>query len=118
VAAAVAQYHEARGEPVAGPELEDLRAGVGESVAGLATIYPDVPVEFDLKHGLVDEALTAEADRWQLVVVGRHPMDSLARTLTGSIATTVLERSHTTVAVVPQRRPAETLPDGDERGRA
>ncbi|GAB7006626.1 hypothetical protein JCM18899A_40990 [Nocardioides sp. AN3] len=106
VAAAVAQYHEARGEPVAGPELEDLRALVAESVAGLATLYPDVPVALDLKHGLVDEALTSDVERWELVVVGRHPMDSLGRTLTGSIATTVLERARTTVAVVPETRPA------------
>jgi nucleotide-binding universal stress UspA family protein len=103
--AAVAQYREARGQVATAPELEDLRAVVAESVAGLAEEYPDVRVDFILEHGLVDEALSRRGDAWDLVVVGRHPMQSLHRVLTGSISRTVVERAHTTVAVVPEGQP-------------
>ncbi|GAB3244359.1 universal stress protein [Nocardioides dilutus] len=101
-AAAVAQYHEARGEKADWPELEDLRASLSESVAGLAEEYPDVPVTLTLRHGFADEALSPRHGGWAMIVVGRHPMTSLERLLTGSIATSVIERAHATVAVVPQ----------------
>jgi nucleotide-binding universal stress UspA family protein len=105
-AAAVAQYREARGEKAEAPELEDLRALLSESVAGLAEEYPDVPVTLTLKHGLVDEALSASRGGGDIIVVGRHPMTSLTRVLTGSIARSVLERAHATVAVVPEQPPS------------
>lgn len=101
-AAAVAQYREALGEKADWPELEDLRATLSESVAGLAEKYPDVPVALTLKQGFADEALSPRHGGWDMIVVGRHPMTSLARLLTGSIATAVVERAHTTVAVVPE----------------
>lgn len=101
-AAAVAQYHEARGEKVDEPDLEDLRATLSESVAGLAEMYPDVPVTLTLKHGFADETLSPRHGGWHMIVVGRHPMTSLGRLLTGSIAASVIERAHATVAVVPQ----------------
>lgn len=103
--AAVAEYRVSRGQAADAPELDDLRSVVAQSLAGLAEEYPDVPVAISLKHGLVDEALSPRNDGWDLVVVGRHPMTSLARVLTGSVATTVVERSPTTVAVVPEERP-------------
>lgn len=101
-AAAVAQYREARGMKAEAPELEDLRAVLSESVAGLAEKYPDVPVNLTLKHGLVDEALSPSRGGWDMIVVGRHPMTSLGRVLIGSIATAVVERADATVAVVPE----------------
>ena len=101
--AAVAQYRQASGKEADAPELEDLRAVLSESVAGLAEQYPDVPVTLTLEHGLVDEALSPRHDGWDLVVVGRHPMTSLARVLTGSVSTAVVERSHSPVAVVPEQ---------------
>lgn len=100
-AAAVAMYHEARGHKAEVPELEDLRAGLSESVAGLAEKYPDVPVTLTLKYGLADEALSPRHNGWDMIVVGRRPMTSLDRVLSGSIATAVVERAHATVAVVP-----------------
>lgn len=103
-AAAVAEYHRARGEEYAVPDLEDLRAGLEPSLTGLADKYPDVPVTIELEHGLVDEALSAHTTGWTLIVVGRHPMTSVGRVLTGSIATAVLERARATVAVVPEAR--------------
>ncbi len=101
-AAAVAQYHEARGEKADWPELEDLRATLSQSVAGLAEKYPDVPVTLTLKHGFADEALSPRHGGWDMIVVGRHPLTSLGRLLTGSISTAVIERAHATVAVVPE----------------
>ena len=106
VAAAVAEYRRARGEVADPPELTDLHALLAQSVAGLAETYPDVLVALSLKHGLVDEALAPRAASWDLIVVGRHPMTSLSRVLTGSIATSVVERARTTVAVVPEAAPA------------
>ena len=50
-------------------------------------------------------ALSAIADSHNLVVVGRHPMDAVRRRLSAVVATAVLERSHTHVAVVPEAAP-------------
>jgi nucleotide-binding universal stress UspA family protein len=84
-------------------DVEDLRAVLAESVAGLGTRYPDVQVTLTLKHGLVDEALASSEEPWDLIVVGRHPMTTVTRVFTGSIASAVLERAHSPVAVVPER---------------
>jgi nucleotide-binding universal stress UspA family protein len=107
-ATAVAQYRRARGLPADGAELDELRAGLAESVAGLADDYPGVEVTLTLEHGFADQALSPRHGGWDMVVVGRHPLDSLPRVLTGSLATSVVERAHATVAVVPEmaaRRP-------------
>lgn len=111
-AVAVAQYHEARGEKADMSALDDLRASLADSVAGLSQDYPGVAVTLTVRHGLADEALAPRGDGWDLIVVGRHPMTSLERVLTGSVATAVLERAHTTVAVVPgpERTPPTTRP--------
>jgi nucleotide-binding universal stress UspA family protein len=83
---------------------EQSRLLVAESVAGFREHYPDVPVTLETARGLAAEALVAVADRYDLVVLGRHPVDSLTRRLTGAVATAVLERSRTTIAVVPQEQ--------------
>jgi nucleotide-binding universal stress UspA family protein len=82
-------------------DVEELRVVLSGSVAGFSEKYPDVSVSLRLQHGLVDEVLT-RGQSWGLVVVGRHPMDSVWRMLTGGIATAVLERAQSTVAIVPQ----------------
>jgi nucleotide-binding universal stress UspA family protein len=105
-AVAVAQYRESAGLGVEEPDLEDLRSVLATSVAGLAEIYPDVQVTFELKHGFADEALSPRGKRWDLIVVGRHPKTSVDRLLTGSISRSVLERASSTVAVVPEAAPA------------
>lgn len=86
---------------------EEHRLLLGESIAGIRSAYPEVPVELALASGLAEEALAADSARWDLIVVGRHPVDSLLRLLTGAVATTLVERAHTTVAVVPQADPAD-----------
>jgi nucleotide-binding universal stress UspA family protein len=106
-AVAVAQYEETRGRTAVQPDLEHLRASLAASAAGLAESYPDVFATFTLKHGFADEALSPRHGGWDMVVVGRHPMTSMDRLLTGSVATAVLERAHATVAVVPEAPPAE-----------
>lgn len=100
-AAALAQHRQALGEDVQDPELEELRAGLATAVAGLAEQFPDVEVTLSLKHGLTDQALAPKEGAWELVVVGRHPMSGLTRLVTGSVASAVIERSRSSVAVVP-----------------
>ncbi len=82
-------------------DTADLRALLAESVAGLSEKFPDVHVSRRLEHGLVDHVLTSGRG-WDLIVVGRHPLDLWSRTFVGSMATAVLERAHATVAVVPE----------------
>lgn len=92
--------------------LEDAELGIGddphrllaESIAGFAEKYPDVPVSVRVTHGLVDDVIGGHTAAWDLVVVGRHPADTIARLVTGSIATAVVERAHTVVGVVPVQR--------------
>lgn len=94
-------------------EAADLGVGddphrlLAESVAGFAEKYPDVPVTLRVTHGLVDDVIGGRTAAWDLVVVGRHPMDTIGRLVKGSIATAVVERAHTAVAVVPE--PADSL---------
>lgn len=98
----------------ADPELDELRRLLAESAAGLSEKYPDVPVTLRLAHGLVDQALSALAEDWGLVVVGRQPIGSLRRIVGGSVAIAVLERARCTVAVVPE--PEATEPESTAAG--
>ncbi|GAA3518007.1 universal stress protein [Nocardioides daeguensis] len=108
VVAAVAGLRNVRVEDVdLGPE-DEAHLLLAESVAGFREKYPDVPVTLRVTHGLVDDVLGGRTAAWDLVVVGRHPLDTVGRLVTGSIATAVVERAHTTVAVVPE--PTEVLP--------
>ena len=86
---------------------EDLQAVLAESVAGLDTRFPNLRVTLTLKHGLVDHALVSPGEFWDLIVVGRSSMTTLARVFVGSIATTILQRANTTVAVVPEACPSD-----------
>ena len=99
---------------VAGPHLvapteDDVaeeRLLVAESLAGFADTYPDVRVETHLARGFADDCLAASSERWHLIVVGRHPTHTLSRMLSPTVATAVVERADTTVAVVPVPGPA------------
>jgi nucleotide-binding universal stress UspA family protein len=92
------------------PGLEQLHAALAESVAGLSEDYPGVPVTLTVRQGLADQALDPRHGGWELIVVGRHPMTSLDRVLTGAVAIAVLERADAPVAVVPEARPRRTTP--------
>jgi nucleotide-binding universal stress UspA family protein len=80
----------------------DLRLLLAECVAGLAEKYPDVAVSAELARGLVDECLADRSPDAGLLVVGRTAPTGWARFLHSSCALAVLERAHTTVAVVPE----------------
>lgn len=82
--------------------LSDLRLLLAESVAGLAEKYPDVQVTQVLARGLVDECLADRTPGAALVVVGRAAPHGWFRFFHSSCALAVLERAHTSVAVVPE----------------
>lgn len=88
---------------------DDFRLLLSESVAGLSEKFPDVSVSLELGSGLVDECLTRGSSCRDLVVVGRHRVNSIQKLLTGSISAAVLERCNSPVAVVPEGDP--TSPD-------
>ncbi|UMG91893.1 universal stress protein [Nocardioides sp. TF02-7] len=92
---------------VDGPSLlrdgqPEARALLSESVAGFRERYPEVRVDLQVARGFAETCLAADSDRWSLIVVGRHPAESLGRLATPTVATSVLERARTCVAVVPQ----------------
>lgn len=87
--------------------LEEQRLLLSESVAGMASKFPEVTADLRLGRGLAEEFLAADTGGWNLVVIGRHPVDTLLRLVTGSVAIAVVERARTTVAVVPEADPVE-----------
>lgn len=89
-------------EPEEYSSYEDLRLLLAESVAGLGEKFPDVAVDLQLRRGLVDECLLGQAPTADLVVVGRTVAHGWSRYFTVSCAFAVLERAHTTVAVIPE----------------
>lgn len=88
--------------PVDRSDLSDLRLLLAESVAGLAAKYPDVRVSQELARGLVDDCLADRTPDAALLVVGRSEVHGWTRFVHTSCALAVLERAHTTVAVVPE----------------
>ena len=86
--------------------LEEERLLLAESVAGFSEKFPEVSVDLQLARGFAHECLAADSKRWHLIVVGRHPTDSVGRMVSSTVATAVVERAHTTVAVVPGPAPA------------
>ncbi|HWJ11153.1 MAG TPA: universal stress protein [Nocardioides sp.] len=93
-------------------KIEDADLGVGdeahlalaESLAGFSEKYPDVPVTQRINHGVVEDVIGWRTGAWDMVVVGRHPIDTVGRLVTGSIATAIVERAQTVVGVVPVER--------------
>lgn len=82
--------------------LEEQRLLLAESIAGMCSKYPEVTTDLRLGRGLAEEFLATDTGGWNLIVVGRHPVDSLLRLVTGSVAVSVIEHARTTVAVVPE----------------
>ncbi len=83
--------------------VQDASRALAETVAGFGEKFPDVSVAVHLSAGSVEAALRRDRP-WHLVVVGRHPLDSVTRRFTHVTATEVLEHSDATVVVVPQAR--------------
>jgi nucleotide-binding universal stress UspA family protein len=95
-----------RGRGLVGPDEPEDPADpqllLEEAVAGLAEKFPDVEVRQELARGLVDECLENRVPDASLIVVGRSRSSGWDRFLHASCAVAVLERAHTTVAVVPE----------------
>ena len=83
-------------------EPADLRMLLSESVAGLSEKFPDVHLTLELGYGLADECLTRGLRPRDLIVVGRQPVHLVSSLLASSVSTSVLERSDSPVAVVPE----------------
>lgn len=95
---------EAREVSTAGVAAVEQHLLLAESIAGFRAQYPDVEVTTTTVRGSTEKYL-ASLDVHDLVVVGRHPVDSLARRVSHVVSTVVLERVHTDVAVVPEAAP-------------
>ena len=90
-------------------DKDALRLLLSESVAGLSEEYPDVHVTVRLENGTVEELLDRGLRPWELVVVGRHPPHRPThRFADDTVATAVLERSQSAVAVVPEAAGPDT----------
>jgi nucleotide-binding universal stress UspA family protein len=103
--AALAEYRRSMGRDTEDPDLADLEVTLATSVAGFGERYPDVHPTLELHHGLVDQALLALQRRWDLVVVGHRSRSMWAALLSESVASAVLDRAATTVAVIPEADP-------------
>ncbi|WP_051485570.1 universal stress protein [Nocardioides sp. J54] len=76
---------------------DDAHRRLAEALAGLAATWPDVEVDQRVAHGFVEDVVGWRTAEWDLVVVGRRPVDD-ARP---HVATAVVERAQGVVAVVP-----------------
>jgi K+-sensing histidine kinase KdpD len=76
-------------------------ARTSTALAELRELYPDVQITEQVHAGSVADALIDLADTSDLVVVGRPDVDDVPAPDRTLIATRVLDRVHTTVAVVP-----------------
>lgn len=89
-----------------GPQVQEERLLLAESVSGMAEKFPEVEVTTELARGMADEALVRAAERMDLLVVGRHAGHRLADLAYGTVAATVVDHATTVVAVVPTPRAA------------
>lgn len=85
-----------------GPGDEHGRRILTTMVDNLRRRFPETDVTIVPTRGSAEDRLAALADSYGLIVLGRHPIDSVVRRVTGSISTAVLLRSHTNVAVIPE----------------
>ena len=85
---------------------------LAESIAGLREKYPNVTARLRVRIGLVDVTLADASDGFDLLVLGR-PSPTDAHLFHSSTAVSTLERSTTTVVMVPG--PRQEL--SDERRR-
>ncbi|HEX6149750.1 universal stress protein [Nocardioides sp.] len=92
------------------PGVDDLRAMLSASTAGLREKYPDVEVDLQLARGLVDVVLTGDEPPRDLIVVGRRHPSRWSRLLYGSATTAVLDLARSSVAVVPEPDPDPNTP--------
>jgi nucleotide-binding universal stress UspA family protein len=90
-----------RSDAPPGPEVEEVRLLVAESLAELADRFPEVDVRVELVHGWADDCLIDASKTMDLIVVGTHRRRALGAIVYGSVAFSVLEHASCVVAVVP-----------------
>jgi nucleotide-binding universal stress UspA family protein len=90
-----------RGDASPGPDVEEVRLLVAESLAELADRFPEVDVRVELVHGWADDCLIEASKTMDLMVVGTHRRRALGTIVYGSVAFSVLEHAGCVVAVVP-----------------
>jgi nucleotide-binding universal stress UspA family protein len=83
------------------PGLEDLRALVAESVAGMGEKFPDVDARVVLVRGHRDRELIKASATMDLLVVGSRQRGAINDFVHGAISPTIVEHAHCDVAVVP-----------------
>lgn len=83
------------------PDVSESLLVLAESIAGMRERYPDVRVQTELGRGLPDLFLISKAERMDLLVVGAHHVGVAAELRSASVASSVVERAHCPVAVIP-----------------
>lgn len=86
--------------PLVGQDIQARELLLSESVAGIASSHPDVPLETTVlltrpAQALADASMTAS-----LVVVGSRGLGAFGELLLGSVSSEVLHRAHCPVAIV------------------
>lgn len=82
--------------------VDESQLILAETLAGFRERYPRVQVVEEVVRGAAADTLATMAETHALVVIGRHPLATLADRLTGANSIDVLERVRTNVAVVPE----------------
>jgi nucleotide-binding universal stress UspA family protein len=81
-------------------ETEAARAQLGDAVAAVLGAEPDVGVEQRLVEAEAGDALVAESEGADLVVVGSHGRSGLRAAILGSVSRHVVDHSRCPVVVV------------------
>jgi nucleotide-binding universal stress UspA family protein len=84
-------------------ETEAARAELANSIAEVLGQEPDVEVEARLTENDAQEALVAESEGADLVVVGSHGRSGLRAAILGSVSRHVVDHAHCPVVVVRPR---------------
>jgi len=88
-------------EGTAAPDVEGVRANLGEVLAGWSDTFPEVHVQLSFPIDEAEEALARATEHAELVVVGRPHRHGLPIALARPLAAEVLRHAHCPVAVVP-----------------
>lgn len=80
--------------------VEEDRRVIAESLAGIASQYPDLVIRTEISGSRPEAALTSAAAGARMLVVGAHGRTALARALLGSVSESVVSELPCPVAVI------------------
>lgn len=83
------------------PDVEAVRANLGEILAGWSDTFPTVRVQLSFPIDEAEDACARATEQAELVVVGRPHRHALPYALARPLAAEVLRHAHCPVAVVP-----------------